>query len=408
MITWRGTGYMLLTVATWIILAATGYAPLAVFLPLLIILPVVSIFRQLLLVRRLQVVQRLALSIIERGNSTALTVELRQSGWLSHGELELIIKRPGLYGRIVHERRNAVLLAGASREISWTVTGRHRGRYRPGLSRLRSRDLFGLFSLSGKFRHRLARQAPALLVLPNSNVLPTVDNLLSFLAQCEIQQNPLIGDEVDAVANIRSWRPGDSMKRTHWKISARLNQVMVKEFEYPVHKSGLLLVDLARPSDRTTLSSRYLIDLADQLTDQAASLIRHLLSRGSMLRVVAYDHAGRREVLANSPEDLLAAQMMLTDLGWSDEWNPARALIEETGRDKRNCYVVHFTSRFDEAAISQLLELRQSGIPVWLILAQSKGFPTAEQQATLHRYEANGLILTVLDQADLAIKSITV
>lgn len=45
------------------------------------------------------------------------------------------------------------------------------------------------------------------------------------------------GDDVSEVFEIRDYKPGDRPNRIHWKLSQRLDQVMVKEFSEPVKDS---------------------------------------------------------------------------------------------------------------------------------------------------------------------------
>lgn len=52
-----------------------------------------------------------------------------------------------------------------------------------------------------------------------------------------------IGNEVNALANIRAWRPGDRMKDIHWKVSAKAQEFLVKEYEDPRKGSILFLFD---------------------------------------------------------------------------------------------------------------------------------------------------------------------
>lgn len=52
-----------------------------------------------------------------------------------------------------------------------------------------------------------------------------------------------IGNEVNALANIRAWRPGDRMKDIHWKVSAKAQEFLVKEYEDPRKGSILFLLD---------------------------------------------------------------------------------------------------------------------------------------------------------------------
>lgn len=46
------------------------------------------------------------------------------------------------------------------------------------------------------------------------------------------------GEDVSEIYAIREYRPGDSMKAIHWKLSARTKHWMVKEFSFPQGSAG--------------------------------------------------------------------------------------------------------------------------------------------------------------------------
>ena len=60
---------------------------------------------------------------------------------------------------------------------------------------------------------------------------------------------------------IREYRPGDSLRRIHWRSSARQGQLVVREYEPPGLQTLTIVVDPAPPSD----------DVADQIARIAAS-----------------------------------------------------------------------------------------------------------------------------------------
>lgn len=396
MITWRGFGYLLLTAVVYLILAYSGFSPLAVLLPLLIILPVLSAARIWLVSRGLLIKQKIEPPITERGIPARLEIVLSQSGWLSHGEIDLVTVTPGPGLRCRHERRLMSLLGGTSRAFGIDLAASHRGFYRAGISSARSRDILSLFYLPVAFRRRCRQELPSLTVLPSTSPSANFDDLASFLFDWQHKQTPEAGDEVDAVANIRTHRPGDSLKRTHWKLTARLDEVMVKEFENPIRQAGLILIDMARPISAGKRMAACL-DLADACTDRVAYLTRLLLADGNSLRLVNYQGDGRHELKVGQQADLRQAQLMLAGMDWSDGWPAAQALIEETMPDKSACFIVLVSTRLDRLTVCQLLDLKQRGRPVWVVLLADANGQDPEQIEAIRMMTAGNLPMTLLD-----------
>jgi len=399
MITWRGFGYLLLTAAVYLVLAYSGYAPLAILMPLLIVLPFLSALQLWIAARSLSITQDLEPAMTERSVPIRLQVRLVLTGWLSHGEIELVTVTPGPGIRRSHERRVMSLLGGTSRAFAIELACRHRGHFQAGISSVRTRDILSLFYLPIRLRRRWHRELPELIVLPSSSPSADFSALSSFLYDWQHKQTPDAGDEIDAVTNIRSHRPGDSLKRTHWKLTARLNEVMIKEFENPIRQAGLILIDMARPASGNKRQVACL-EIADACTDRVAYLTRLLLADGNSLRLVNYQFDGRHELFAGQPSDLRQAQLMLAAMDWSDGWPAERALIEETLPDKSACFIVLVTTRLNTQTVGQLLDLQQRGRPVWLVLLGGPGSQDPEQREAIRMMLANGLPMTLLDADD--------
>ena len=71
-------------------------------------------------------------------------------------------------------------------------------------------------------------------------------------------------EDLNAPSDIRSYQPGDAMKKIHWKLSLRKGELMVRKFDEPVLQEVLILMDCSRPPDLG--HARAEADLRDALT----------------------------------------------------------------------------------------------------------------------------------------------
>jgi uncharacterized protein (DUF58 family) len=145
----------------------------------------------------------------------------------------------------MRERRLTALAHRGETTVALPLSGAHRGIFRVGLLRLRCRDVFGLvpaafLSLSPE------RLQQMLTVLPRPYAFDPLQDLSSLLQENQLQKAWKPGSELDAIANIRQQQPGDALKRAHWKLSARLDELMIREFENPLQQDVLVLCDLDR------------------------------------------------------------------------------------------------------------------------------------------------------------------
>ena len=369
MITWRGLGYLLATALVYLILALSGFDLLVMLFMTLGILPVFSALQQLLAKRCLRVNQELIEPVVERGQPTGLAMHLTQGGWISFSELKVSVNRPGESGQPACQRHRLPLLAGRPASMTSPIRCQHRGRYTAGVQSIWSRDLLGLFYVP-LFSRRDRRQFDLeLIVLPRPAPLPDIEKLASKLADWQHQQTLQTGDDIDAVASLRSHRPGDSLKRTHWKVSARLGQIMIKEFDNPIQREGLLILDLFWPGGSTVEPyNPDWLDLGDYFTDRAAFLINTVLESGNQLRAVAYHTDGRLEQFASTPADQKQMRIMLSGLQMTNGWPADQVLEMEAGRGKPVWFVLMLTTRLSLATAERLFQLQNHGLLVWLFL----------------------------------------
>ena len=86
---------------------------------------------------------------------------------------------------------------------------------------------------------------------------------------------------------IREYRQGDSLRRIHWRSSARLGELVVREYEPPGVHSVTIAVDPAPPSG----------DVADQIARLAASEAWDCLRDGGRVKLGTLETRDQWEVL---------------------------------------------------------------------------------------------------------------
>lgn len=82
---------------------------------------------------------------------------------------------------------------------------------------------------------------------------------------------------------LREYRPGEPMQRIHWRASARLDRLVVTEFEAPTHTGVTLFLDLDRASHRG-LGRGSNVEVAIRL---AAAVGKRVLDEGHTVQLIA-------------------------------------------------------------------------------------------------------------------------
>ena len=59
------------------------------------------------------------------------------------------------------------------------------------------------------------------------------------------------GDDPGETYDVREYRPGDSIRQIHWKLSGKLDEVMIREKSYPVDEAVLILAEPGQEGERS-------------------------------------------------------------------------------------------------------------------------------------------------------------
>ncbi|HCC32608.1 MAG TPA: hypothetical protein DEQ28_01715 [Clostridiales bacterium] len=162
-----------------------------------------------------------------------------------------------------------------------------RGHYRLGPMTVETRDPLGIFTCRQQVGSRFAVTVyPAIRPLPGLS-LPAGQSFGAFRTRQRARE------DLSSLAQIRPFRPGDSPKLIHWKVSARRRELHVREYERTTTVQLMLFVDLFQQAERQVAGGMTSTDLAAEI---AASLAYHAWERGHEFGLVG--HGDRRHWLA--------------------------------------------------------------------------------------------------------------
>lgn len=203
------------------------------------------------LVRRLSVRRVGPLKALE-GDTATFQIEVRNRGWLPRFMLELFDQLP-FVGAADHGANSADKLlggiasvpAGAVRRFEVALPCEKRGFYRLGPVSLASSFPLGLAEARIGTEHTLQ----SFTIYPK--VFPIV-SLPLFGAPSQIHRGAYCLPEGAGAAEfsgLREYRRGDNPRHVHWPTTARLNELMIKEFE-PLASACLYIgLDLAQDAN---------------------------------------------------------------------------------------------------------------------------------------------------------------
>ncbi len=297
------------------------------------------------------------------GDRLRITYTVRNTGRLPKPWLE--VHNPtslpgGLPGR-------AMSLGGRS-ERSWMVRLplARRGHFRIDPLQVRTGDPFGFFEASAGVGHGITLVVyPRIEPLPLWRLPPASIEGAHASAVRTLQTTPL-------ATTVRPYAPGDSMNRIHWRTTARLGEIQVKEFDLEQTSDVWLFLDL---------DAEWEAGLEDDSTTEVAVRVAASIAAKALgeNRAVGLTVGGHRTGVVPSDRGVRQRMKILQLLAAveADGRTPLdEVLITGIGRLRRGMTAVVVTASQDPAFIRPLAALRSRGIGVVVVLLDASAFET--------------------------------
>ena len=123
-----------------------------------------------------------------------------------------------------------------------------------------------------------------MMVLPELSEYPlSAEELEGYDMESFRFSDARTGTDSSETIGIREYLPGDSVRTIHWKLSAKTDSVLVKEYGYPVDVRLLVLAEKSLPASKFSETSDGTIELLkrmESLTELSLSVSNTLLQMG--------------------------------------------------------------------------------------------------------------------------------
>jgi len=332
------------------------------------------------------------------GGTVAVRVEVRPDAGTVPAQGMLVERIVGVQERVVQLRRQGYVLHGA-----YELRGAPRGRFTLEAREVTFDDPFGLAEVAIDV-HR----ADTLLVYPR---ISRLDGLFSDTGAAS-------GDEGRALLHrtagydlhsIRDFQQGESLRRVHWRSTAKRRKLMVKELiETPRDEAAVLL-----DADRMAVAGPRGASSFDEQVRAAASLLQRMVSLGQRCSLVVHGASRQRfRIQAGGGEwaGVMAALAAVEPDAERPLASMLRDLVSGSGAaesvDAARLFVV--TAAPSPGLSDRLLALRSSRRDVALVWVDAPTYagretrPGPEQAATLQLAAAGIPVARLVAGGDVA------
>jgi hypothetical protein len=244
-----------------------GNLPYSVFYGFLITF-VLALLSILLHRKKLFIDVKLNKKIYSAGESDVLTTIVQNNTLIAIPYVS--IKNNGLIA--VNSKYNGDALNIKLEESKWIkheITFKKRGVYDFGEINIQLKDTFCIFEINKKLKRN------ALV-----KVYPRIFNIeRSLLKGSDIFKNAASNkssiEDMYSTRDIRKYRDGDNLKRINWKVSAKYNELFVREFETVSGQEFNVFLDMSEGNNTIDANGFF----EQHMIDFAASLINHMVQK---------------------------------------------------------------------------------------------------------------------------------
>lgn len=283
---------------------------------------------------------------VRRGENVRMTLTVRHDGWLPIAPVELELDATPDTPETVVRLLDA---PGRRQMLTLPFHAAHVGVSRPGIRSCRVEDLFGLFS---KTWTPTAMKGELLVMPLNFEVTELTfapgDPGLGTMARAT--------EDITSPSDVRPYQPGDPMKKIHWKLSVRKNELMVRKFEEPILPDAMVLMDCSRPAQHQNPEAE--ADVRDALLETAASIMASQMRSDHNIRMLL---TGKHPVEVGKGMGMPLVLENLARVDFSETERFERVLTLEMRRLRQVGAVVVITSRLSGDIVEVMTQMRRLG-----------------------------------------------
>ncbi len=255
-------------------------------------------------------------------------------------------------------KNNTILMYPFSREqFEKEIQCDYRGSYYVGVERVEVQGFFRFF-----YFDYTGMETLKILVHPNIHELKAVN---FHHALSESTESIVSFDKFDKsiFSELRTYQPGDPLNKIHWKLSARSNELITKEYEGNVNNKTKIFVN----TEATHQSYEQNIVIEDYLIEGAVAISKYLLENNTPTEMIWYDNKSMRLRGEHGKDfqpfyDALALMRFSEGVGSCE-----KMIIEETGNQYDQCVIMLFTSHVTPELSEVLYRKKRQGFEVNLV-----------------------------------------
>lgn len=357
--------YVLLLIAAAMIYIFTNTYYTLTLLGLCIVLPILSLVLMLISRRGLSI--KLEVPPTADKKDAVLTYTLENSSKMPVAKVAFKIQLENQMTGASKERKvNATVGGGDTVTAKLSLQNSKVGTVVISTKKIRVYDAFGLFAL-----RKADLEDQAVIIYPDmKDVMVYMEKPIETNGDGRRYSPDRPGQDVSELFALREYAAGDEIRKIHWKLSTKIDRMMVRDFSLPLNYSVFLLLELTRGSE----------DMVDAEVETYLALSRALLENGINHNMGWYD-AGEETFHVEELDDFeqleMASAQVLSSFASQTSGNALEFYAASGYRNQRNILIYVVT----DPDLDKIAELEVSQRMQTILIYEDEAAAEAARQA---------------------------
>ena len=271
--------YVFLLIVSIIFLYNFGGFVSFFFFNTLVALFILSLVYTIFVFVRIKFIQEIDKRVIVKGETVRLVVKISNEDILVYPYVFATFFSSHSSFKGKNSSQSLSISPKSGKEFIFDMECKFRGEYEVGLSEIYIEDFLGLIKLKYKIP-----EPKKIIVYPRIEHLSNFSILSSGSSDSQSTENG-IQDNMYNIRDIREYVAGDSYRKIHWKLTARNEKLMVKNYEGTTDANVNILLDLRK----NVYNDEENIIIEDKLIEATIAVLYFYLSKGVSVNYVYFN-----------------------------------------------------------------------------------------------------------------------
>lgn len=268
------------------------------------------------------------------------------------------------------------------------ITLRRRGYYELGEINVRITDVFRLYSFTKRIKSNTS-----LVVYPRPVNLSTFEITANEQSGELLIHNSAFQDK-SRIDSLRDYREGDSVKSIHWKLTAKKDSPIVKEYENRVDTNAIIFIDNNKLFFKKDVDRH----LEDKAVDIAISIVNYCLNQNIEVTLETQKEESYIEVNGRQKSDIKPFLDTLARFRGNGEKDIKSLLSLKIETIKKGSTIILITPNLDKTAGTIGIQFKMKNLnPLFIVVTDINNKNGYVDLTIENRLKQEGIPVYILD-----------